>query len=56
MTNDELIELRKEAKKHAELLESAGLYHSRIYTLINSDLPIVIDQLIRSNYELETKG
>lgn len=55
MTNDELLNLRREAKRHGQLLEAAGLNKSRIFTLINSDLPIIIDQLIRSNNELETK-
>ncbi len=52
MTNDELLSLKKEALKQADALEAAGLHHSRTYTLVHSDLPIVIDQLIRANNEL----
>jgi hypothetical protein len=51
MTNDELIALKKEAKEHAVLLQSAGLHRSRVFTLLNSDFPIIVDQLIRARSE-----
>ncbi len=52
MTNDELLSLKKNAKVQGELLAAAGLHRSKTYILIHSDLPIVIDQLMRTNNEL----